>query len=58
MGRALFIIIMMTWALLFAGRLVQLLGHEVTPLDWVLLAVVLCGFVATLALWARSRRHE
>lgn len=55
MGRALFILLLMTWTLVFAGRLVNLLGHEVTPLDWVLLAVAVCGFVATLALWARSR---
>lgn len=58
MGRALFILLLMTWTLVFAGRLVQLLGHRVTPLDWVLLAVAVCGFVATLALWGRSRRNE
>lgn len=57
MGRKVFITMLMMWTVLFAGRLLQMLGHDVSPLDWVLLGVVVCGFVATLALRARSRRQ-
>lgn len=55
MGRTLFIVMLMMWTVLFAGQLLDLLGHRVDALTWVLLIGSVGGFVATLALNARER---